>query len=133
MAAATRMTATHVCCTGRAGVRSAAVISAGFSEVGPAGAKLERALLENARRHRLRVVGPNCLGLMRPELGLNATFARGAALPGREVVRAGERDGDGRRGHRVCAPSGSDGGDVLSIVSAGGVGEPCPSCTCAAS
>ncbi len=67
---------------GKAGVRSAVVISAGFSEAGPAGAKLERALLENARRHKLRVVGPNCLGLIRPELGLNATFARGSALPG---------------------------------------------------
>ncbi|MDH3320150.1 MAG: bifunctional acetate--CoA ligase family protein/GNAT family N-acetyltransferase [Betaproteobacteria bacterium] len=67
---------------GKAGVRAAVVISAGFSEAGPTGAKLERALLENARRHRLRVVGPNCLGLMRPALGLNATFARGAALPG---------------------------------------------------
>mgnify|MGYP001271769833 CR=1 FL=1 len=67
---------------GRAGVRSAVVISAGFSEAGPTGAKLERALLENARRHKLRVVGPNCLGLLRPALGLNATFARGAALPG---------------------------------------------------
>jgi acetyltransferase len=39
-------------------------------------------LLENARRHRLRLVGPNCLGLMRPALGLNATFARGATLAG---------------------------------------------------
>ena len=67
---------------GRAGVRAAVVISAGFSEVGPAGAKLERALLENARRHRLRLVGPNCLGLVRPAIGLNATFARGATLPG---------------------------------------------------
>ncbi|HSG77565.1 MAG TPA: bifunctional acetate--CoA ligase family protein/GNAT family N-acetyltransferase [Burkholderiales bacterium] len=67
---------------GKAGVRAAVVISAGFSETGPAGAKLERALLENARRHHLRLVGPNCLGLMRPALGLNATFARGAALPG---------------------------------------------------
>ncbi|HET9734002.1 MAG TPA: CoA-binding protein, partial [Burkholderiales bacterium] len=67
---------------GRAGVRAAVVITAGFSEIGPAGAKLERALLENARRHRLRVVGPNCLGLMRPELGLNATFARGTPYAG---------------------------------------------------
>ncbi|MDH4094867.1 MAG: bifunctional acetate--CoA ligase family protein/GNAT family N-acetyltransferase [Betaproteobacteria bacterium] len=67
---------------GRAGVRAAVVISAGFSEIGPAGAKLERALLEAARRHRLRLVGPNCLGLMRPALGLNATFARGATLAG---------------------------------------------------
>ena len=67
---------------GRAGVRAAVVITAGFSEIGPAGAKLERALLENARRHHLRVVGPNCLGLMRPALGLNATFARGTPLAG---------------------------------------------------
>jgi len=67
---------------GRAGVRAAVVITSGFSEAGPAGAKLERAMLENARRHRLRLVGPNCLGLMRPELGLNATFARGTPLPG---------------------------------------------------
>lgn len=67
---------------GKAGVRSVVVISAGFSEAGPAGVKLEKALLENARRHQLRVVGPNCLGLMRPDLGLNATFARGTALPG---------------------------------------------------
>ena len=67
---------------GAAGVRAAVVISAGFSDSGPAGAKLERALLENARRHRLRVLGPNCLGIMRPGIGLNATFARGHATPG---------------------------------------------------
>jgi acetyltransferase len=67
---------------GRAGVRSAVVITAGFSEVGPEGAELERALLEGARRGGVRLVGPNCLGIARPALGLNATFARGAALPG---------------------------------------------------
>ncbi len=67
---------------GEAGVRAAVVITAGFSESGPQGARLERALMENARRHRLRVIGPNCLGIMRPAIGLNATFARGAALPG---------------------------------------------------
>ncbi|HEY7741472.1 MAG TPA: CoA-binding protein, partial [Burkholderiales bacterium] len=67
---------------GAAGVRAAVVISAGFSESGPPGAKLERALLENARRHRLRVLGPNCLGIIRPGIGLNATFAHGHAQPG---------------------------------------------------
>ncbi|MEW6689822.1 MAG: bifunctional acetate--CoA ligase family protein/GNAT family N-acetyltransferase [Pseudomonadota bacterium] len=67
---------------GRAGVRAAVVITAGFSEIGAEGAKLERALHENARRHRLRVIGPNCLGLMRPGIGLNATFARGTPLAG---------------------------------------------------
>ena len=67
---------------GKAGVRSAVVISAGFSEAGDKGARLDRALLENARRHGVRVLGPNCLGVLRPDLGLNATLARAAALPG---------------------------------------------------
>ncbi len=67
---------------GRAGVRAAVVITAGFSEAGPEGAKLERALLDNARRHGVRLVGPNCLGILRPELGLNATFAHGTAFAG---------------------------------------------------
>jgi len=67
---------------GKAGVRSAVIITAGFSEAGPEGAKLGRALLENARRGDVRLVGPNCLGIARPELGLNATFARGSPLAG---------------------------------------------------
>ena len=67
---------------GAAGIPAAAVITAGFSETGPAGAALEHELLEHARSHGLRLIGPNCLGLMRPMIGLNATFARGAALPG---------------------------------------------------
>ncbi len=67
---------------GRAGIGAAVVISGGFSESGPAGAALEKTLLENARRHRVRLLGPNCVGLMRPPLGLNATFARGHALAG---------------------------------------------------
>lgn len=67
---------------GRAGVKAAVVISAGFSETGPRGALLERSVIETARRHRIRLIGPNCLGLMRPELGLNATFAKGKTKPG---------------------------------------------------
>lgn len=67
---------------GRAGIRAAVVITAGFSEAGAEGAKLENALLKSAHRHRVRLLGPNCLGLMRTPLGLNATFARGQALPG---------------------------------------------------
>ena len=67
---------------GLAGVQAVVVITAGFSETGAEGAKLERELMENARRHRVRVIGPNCLGIMRPGIGLNATFARGNALPG---------------------------------------------------
>ena len=67
---------------GRAGVKAVIVLSAGFSETGPRGAKLERQVVEAARRHRIRLLGPNCLGIMRPELGLNATFAHATANKG---------------------------------------------------
>jgi acetyltransferase len=67
---------------GRAGVRAAIVISGGFSEAGPEGVAREAALLEAARRAGVRILGPNCLGLLRPSIGLNATFARGSAQAG---------------------------------------------------
>jgi acetyl coenzyme A synthetase (ADP forming)-like protein len=62
---------------GRAGVRAAVVISAGFKETGPEGAEREKALLECARRFDMRLVGPNCLGVLNTEDGvrLDATFA----------------------------------------------------------
>ena len=65
-----------------AGVKGAIVISAGFKELGPEGAKLEQQLLEEARKGGVRVIGPNCLGVMSPPTGLNATFGRGMARPG---------------------------------------------------
>jgi len=64
------------------GVKGAIVISAGFKEIGSAGAELERQILEEARRGQMRVVGPNCLGVMSPVTGLNATFASDMARPG---------------------------------------------------
>jgi len=68
---------------GELGVKGAIVISAGFKEIGPEGAELERQLLENARKYKMRVVGPNCLGVMNPLSGLNATFAAGMARKGK--------------------------------------------------
>jgi acetyltransferase len=65
-----------------AGVKAVVVISAGFKEIGPAGAELERQILETARLNGIRIVGPNCLGVMRPPTGLNATFAAGISAPG---------------------------------------------------
>lgn len=59
---------------GRRGLRGVVVLSAGFREVGPAGAELERKLVEAARRYGLRVVGPNCIGVYSPSTGVNATF-----------------------------------------------------------
>ena len=58
-----------------AGVRAAIVISAGFREVGPEGAALEGRLRDAVRGSGLRLLGPNCLGLMNPRSGLNASFA----------------------------------------------------------
>ncbi|MDE2440863.1 MAG: acetate--CoA ligase family protein, partial [Betaproteobacteria bacterium] len=67
---------------GRSGVRNVIVIASGFSEAGHIGAALERKVLEIARSYNVRVLGPNCLGIIRPELGLNATFTRATAAPG---------------------------------------------------
>jgi acetyltransferase len=66
----------------QAGVAGAIIISAGFREAGPAGAALEQEILAEARKGDLRILGPNCLGLMNPQHGFNATFAHSMALPG---------------------------------------------------
>lgn len=65
-----------------AGVKGAIIISAGFKEAGEAGIALEAQVLERARRGNLRIIGPNCLGVMNPLTGLNATFAGAMARPG---------------------------------------------------
>ena len=65
-----------------AGVRGAVVISAGFKETGPDGMALEERILEQARKGRVRLIGPNCLGVMRPHGGLNASIAGAMARPG---------------------------------------------------
>jgi len=67
---------------GENGVKGAVVISAGFKEIGAEGEKLERQLFDEARRAGIRIIGPNCLGLMSPLTGVNATFASGMARPG---------------------------------------------------
>ncbi|KAK8797380.1 hypothetical protein WA158_004588 [Blastocystis sp. Blastoise] len=67
---------------GEAGVRGIIVISAGFKEVGPEGLKMEQDVVAEAKKHHMRVIGPNCLGLMRPPTGLNASFANHMALKG---------------------------------------------------
>lgn len=67
---------------GEIGVKSAVVISAGFKEAGPEGVELERQLLANAKAAGIRIIGPNCLGIMVPPSGVNATFAAGMARTG---------------------------------------------------
>lgn len=65
-----------------AGVKGAIIISAGFKEIGAQGVELERQILEYARAGKMRIIGPNCLGVMSPLSGLNATFASAMARPG---------------------------------------------------
>jgi len=60
---------------GGRGTKGAVVISAGFAELGHEGAELQDRLLAAAQPHLLRLVGPNCLGIMVPGHGLNASFA----------------------------------------------------------
>jgi acetyltransferase len=72
---------------GLAGVPAAVILSAGFGEGGrdanPGGKRLQRECIEIAQQFNIRLLGPNCLGVMRPGIGLNATFSHNQALPGK--------------------------------------------------
>jgi acetyltransferase len=65
------------------GTKAAVVITAGFGEGGDeAGGELRQAMLDAARPHTLRIVGPNCLGITASQVGLNASFAHIQPNPG---------------------------------------------------
>lgn len=68
---------------GEHGIALAVVMSAGFGEAGPEGREREDRLRAAARAHGVRILGPNCLGLMRPSSAFNATFSNNDAEPGR--------------------------------------------------
>lgn len=70
----------HAC--GEAGVGGLLILSAGFKEVGEEGDRMAEEMLTIARSYGMRIVGPNCLGLINPRLRLNASFANRMALPG---------------------------------------------------
>ena len=67
---------------GKHGVHAAMILSAGFRKRGRNSAGAESRVIEHARRHGVRIIGPNCLGLIRPHLGLNASVNSGAAADG---------------------------------------------------
>ncbi|MCU0971118.1 MAG: acetate--CoA ligase family protein, partial [Gammaproteobacteria bacterium] len=67
---------------GRRGTRAAVVITAGFAEAAGHGRELQQAMLDAARPYTLRIVGPNCLGILVPGIGLNASFAHVDPQPG---------------------------------------------------
>ncbi|MCL6634978.1 MAG: acetate--CoA ligase [Peptococcaceae bacterium] len=62
---------------GKSGVKNLVVITAGFKETGREGLELERRLVEACRKYRMRMLGPNCVGLMDTHTPLNASFAAG--------------------------------------------------------
>ena len=67
---------------GKREVKAAVILSAGFGEGDGSGRELEQQVLDRARMYGIRLVGPNCLGVMRPSIGLNATFSKDGAQPG---------------------------------------------------
>ena len=69
---------------GEAGVRGLVILSAGFREMGEEGRRLERQILEEAERFQdMRIIGPNCVGVVVPGMSLNASFAAGMPKPGK--------------------------------------------------
>ena len=67
---------------GEHGVHMMLILSAGFREIGAQGLQLEEQVTRLAKHHGIRLMGPNCLGIIRPELGLNVTFGHNNARPG---------------------------------------------------
>ena len=67
---------------GKAHVKGAIIVSAGFKETGPEGRALEQTILEIARKYGIRVIGPNCIGIIHPSVNLNATFLDKMPKPG---------------------------------------------------
>ena len=92
-----------------ASVGAAVIMTAGFGESGPEGASRQRDLVRLAREHGLRLVGPNCLGVLNtdPQISLNATFAMARPQPGQLAV---------------ASQSGAVGVAVLEATAGSGVG-----------
>ncbi len=70
------------------GVRAAIVLSAGFAEVGKRGESLQNEIVDIAKTFNMPLIGPNCLGIIRPKVGLNATFAKSSARKGHVALVA---------------------------------------------
>jgi acetyl coenzyme A synthetase (ADP forming)-like protein len=68
---------------GQKGVKGAIIITAGFRESGGDGMRMEKEILAIARRHGIRLIGPNCLGIIDTVIPLNASFAVGMPAPGK--------------------------------------------------
>ncbi|UCG70028.1 MAG: CoA-binding protein [Thermoplasmata archaeon] len=76
---------------GKKGVKSVVIITAGFSEMGAEGQKLEEDVLETAKKYNIRIIGPNCLGIISPFSDLNASF--GDSVPKRGPISFASQSG----------------------------------------
>jgi len=101
----------------RKGVKGLVVITAGFRETGPEGAEVERLLLQVVRRNGMRLVGPNCMGVLNtdPGIRLNASFASAWPLPG----RIGFMSQSGALGEAILATAAELGLGLARFVSLG--------------
>jgi acetyl coenzyme A synthetase (ADP forming)-like protein len=99
------------------GVRGLVVISAGFGEAGPQGVAMQRELVEICRQGGMRLVGPNCMGVINtaPDVSLDATFAPDRPIPG----RIGFLSQSGGLGLAVMARAQALGSGLSSFVSVG--------------
>lgn len=68
---------------GKKNIHQVIILSAGFREAKEKGERLEQRIIDIARKYAIRFIGPNCLGIMRPSIGLNATFENSPVLPGK--------------------------------------------------
>ncbi|MDD3532029.1 MAG: acetate--CoA ligase family protein [Candidatus Shapirobacteria bacterium] len=68
---------------GQSGTKVAIIISAGFAETGPAGQEKQEKLLEIGQKYHLKILGPNCLGVINPKIGLNASWGETMPKPGK--------------------------------------------------
>lgn len=76
----------HQC--GEHGVSAAIILSAGFAEIGKRGMFLQNEIVDIAKTYNIPLIGPNCLGILRPKVGLNATFAKSSIKTGQVALVA---------------------------------------------
>jgi acetyltransferase len=76
---------------GKKGIKSVVIITAGFSEMGASGRELEKEILVSAEKYGIRIIGPNCLGIISPFCDLNASF--GDAVPKRGPISFASQSG----------------------------------------
>ena len=68
---------------GKMGVEGIIIVTAGFKEIGEEGKKLEEQITQIRKKYGIRIIGPNCLGVIRPNIGLNASFLKADPEPGK--------------------------------------------------